>query len=40
MVSYVYQLGPPYFTNNYHVDHIKEKKLGVIFSTYEEKRNV
>jgi hypothetical protein len=40
MVSYVYQLGLPYFTNNYHFDYIKENKLGVIFSTYEKKRNV
>jgi len=32
MVFYVYQLGLPYFTNNYHVDHVKPNKLGGIFS--------
>lgn len=35
-----YQLGLPYFTNNYHVDQIKANKLGGIFSTYGEKRNI
>jgi hypothetical protein len=40
MVSYVYQLGLPYFTNNYHTDHIKETKWGGICSTYGENRNV
>ena len=40
IVFYVYQLGPPYFTNNYHVVHIETNKLGGIFDTYGENRNV